>query len=100
MTKSYALGRLSNLFNALPRKSPLRLAVYTNLLDLATANDGLDTLQLARIDVEKWLREWDISSEEKSTFLKTLADAYEKSGELCVSRCLGTSALISATIEQ
>ncbi|KAJ6560455.1 hypothetical protein B0H19DRAFT_1147790 [Mycena capillaripes] len=73
---------LSNLFNAIPRKSPLRLAVYTALLDLATANEELDALQLARVDVEKWLREWDISSEEKSTFLKTISDSYEKSGEL------------------
>ncbi|KAJ7437096.1 hypothetical protein B0H11DRAFT_1754064 [Mycena galericulata] len=73
---------LSNLFNAIPRKSPLRLAVYSALLDLATANGELDALQLARIDVEKWLREWDISAEEKSTFLKAIADAYEKSGQL------------------
>ncbi|KAJ7167617.1 hypothetical protein C8R46DRAFT_1093603 [Mycena filopes] len=76
---------LSNLFNAIPRKSPLRFAVYTKLLDLATANDELDALQLARIDVEKWLQEWDISSEEKSAFLKTIADAYEKSGQSATS---------------
>ncbi|KAF7352413.1 Eukaryotic translation initiation factor 3 subunit M [Mycena venus] len=76
---------LSNLFNALPRKSPLRLTVYTTLLDLATGNEELDALQLARVDVEKWLREWDISSEEKSKFLKTIADAYEKSGDLATA---------------
>ncbi|KAJ7724888.1 hypothetical protein B0H16DRAFT_287975 [Mycena metata] len=76
---------LSNLFNAIPRKSPLRLAVYTNLLDLATANGELDALQLARIDVEKWLQEWDISSEEKSAFLKTIRDAYEKAGQPATS---------------
>ncbi|KAK7062123.1 eukaryotic translation initiation factor 3 subunit M [Favolaschia claudopus] len=73
---------LSNLFNALPRKSPLRLTVYTALLDLATVNEDLAALQLTRVDTERWLQDWEISSEEKSTFLKTLADAYEKSGDL------------------
>jgi hypothetical protein len=53
-------------------------------LDLASTNNELDALQLARIDVEKWLAEWDISAEEKSTFLKTIADAYEKSGQLYI----------------
>ncbi|KAJ7223935.1 hypothetical protein C8J57DRAFT_232237 [Mycena rebaudengoi] len=76
---------LSNLFNAIPRKSSLRLFVYTTFLDLASTNNELDALQLARIDVEKWLAEWDISAEEKSTFLKTIADAYEKSGQLSKS---------------
>ncbi|KAF8214029.1 hypothetical protein K438DRAFT_1927230 [Mycena galopus ATCC 62051] len=76
---------LSNLFNALPRKSPLRLAVYTTLLDLATANEELAALQLARVDVDKWLREWDISSEEKSKFLKTIVNAYEKAGDLATA---------------
>ncbi|KAF7355712.1 Eukaryotic translation initiation factor 3 subunit M [Mycena sanguinolenta] len=78
-------GRLSNLFNALPRKSPLRFTVYTSLLDLATANEDLAALQLSRVDVNKWLREWDISSEEKSKFLKTIVDAYEKSGDLAIA---------------
>ncbi|KAJ6616235.1 PCI domain-containing protein [Mycena sp. CBHHK59/15] len=76
---------LSNLFNAIPRKSPLRLSVYTTLLDLATSNDELDALQLSRLDVEKWLREWDISAEDKSAFLKSIADAYEKAGQLATS---------------
>ncbi|KAJ7693878.1 PCI-domain-containing protein [Mycena rosella] len=67
---------LSNLFNAIPRKSPLRFSVYTTLLDLATANGELDALQLARVDVEKWLRD---------AFLKTIADAYEKSGQLATA---------------
>ncbi|KAJ7068720.1 PCI domain-containing protein [Mycena amicta] len=73
---------LSNLFNVLPRKSPLRLTVYTTLLDLAIANEELDALQLTRTAVEKWLQEWDISAEQKSAFIKTLADAYEKFGQL------------------
>ncbi|KAJ7228221.1 hypothetical protein GGX14DRAFT_412384 [Mycena pura] len=72
---------LSNLFNALPRNSSLRLTVYTSLLEFAVANEELDALQLTRSDVEKWLLEWNISSEEKNAFLKTIATAYEKSGQ-------------------
>lgn len=73
---------LSNLFNASPRKSCLRLPVYRTLLQIATANDDLELLQLSRDGVEKWLTEWDISPEEKSEFLKSIVDAYVKSGQL------------------
>ncbi|RDB19879.1 Eukaryotic translation initiation factor 3 subunit M [Hypsizygus marmoreus] len=69
---------LSNLFNAIPRTSPLRLAVYNTLLEIASSTDDLETLQLTRGDVEKWLSEWDISPAEKSAFLKTIVDAFEK----------------------
>ncbi|KAJ7591436.1 PCI domain-containing protein [Mycena floridula] len=72
---------LSNLFNAIPMNSPLRLAVYRTLLDVATAQNGLDVLQLSRAGVEKWLQEWDISSEEKSDFFKAIVNAYAKSGD-------------------
>ncbi|KAA1473359.1 hypothetical protein DENSPDRAFT_802463 [Dentipellis sp. KUC8613] len=72
---------LSNLFNALPRTSPLRLSVYNTLLELASANDELDVLQLSQSDVEKWLQEWNISPSEKTAFLKALVDAFAKAGE-------------------
>ncbi|KAJ7485434.1 hypothetical protein FB451DRAFT_1392182 [Mycena latifolia] len=62
---------LSDLFNAIP----LYDCPFTPRLDFATS-----TLQLARVDIEKWLREREISSEESPAFLKTVADAYEKSG--------------------
>jgi translation initiation factor 3 subunit M len=70
--------RLSNLFNAIPRTSSLRLVVYNTLLDLATANNELEVLQLSRGDVEKWLSEWDITPDEKSAFLKRIVIAYQK----------------------
>lgn len=76
---------LANLFNSIPRNSPLRLAVYNTLLALATSNDDLDILKLSRADVEKWLSEWNISQDEKSTFLKSIVDAYAKAGELTAS---------------
>ncbi|OJA14335.1 hypothetical protein AZE42_10498 [Rhizopogon vesiculosus] len=72
---------ISNLFNATPRDSSLRLPIYTALLQVAAANAELKTLRLSRNDVEQWLQEWNISSEERSQFLKSIVDAFIKSGE-------------------
>ncbi|KAJ3572262.1 hypothetical protein NP233_g3202 [Leucocoprinus birnbaumii] len=66
----------SNLFNAIPQTSPLRLTVYTVILNLASTTEQLETLRLQRSTVEKWLTEWQISPEEKSAFLKSLLDAF------------------------
>ncbi|KAI0296093.1 hypothetical protein B0F90DRAFT_1811347 [Multifurca ochricompacta] len=43
--------------------------------------DELHVLQLSRADVEKWLKEWEITPEEKSTFLKTLVEVFSKAGQ-------------------
>lgn len=59
--------------------------MYKTLLEVTSANDELETLQLTRLDVEKWMNEWEISPDEKSTFLKHLVDVHEKSGESYVS---------------
>jgi hypothetical protein len=77
---------LSNLFNTLPRQSTLRHPVYTALLKLASSNDELHVLQVSRSDVEKWLKEWDITPTEKSAFLKTLVDTFSKAGQRYVQR--------------
>ncbi|CAK5262518.1 unnamed protein product [Mycena citricolor] len=76
---------LSNLFNTLPRKSPLRLQVYTTILQLATSREELEALQLTRVDVERWLLEWDVSAEEKSSFLKSISEAYRQAQQLPTS---------------
>lgn len=75
------LPRLSNLFNATPRQSALRLPVYNSLLQIATTNNELNVLGLTRADVEKWLNEWTITPEEKSIFLKSIVDAYAKADQ-------------------
>lgn len=72
---------LSNLFNATPRKSALRLPVYKALLQVTTANDQLDLLGLSLEDVEKWLGEWAVTPEEKSAFLKSIVDAYDQADQ-------------------
>lgn len=70
--------RLSNLFNALPNRSTLRLQVYNALLNLATANEEVEILQLKVSEVERWIDEWDISAVEQSEFIKSISDAYAK----------------------
>ncbi|KAH6914777.1 PCI domain-containing protein [Coprinopsis sp. MPI-PUGE-AT-0042] len=72
---------ISNLFNALPRSSPLRRLVYNAILEIAVANDDIRSLNLRKKEVEKWISEWDISDEEKSEFLKSISDAYSKIGQ-------------------
>ncbi|KAG2060054.1 hypothetical protein BDR06DRAFT_1003102 [Suillus hirtellus] len=72
---------ISNLFNATPRNSALRLPIYTALLKVAASNGELETLHLSRKDVEQWLQEWDISAEERSQFLKSIVDAFIQSGQ-------------------
>ncbi|KAI0089175.1 PCI domain-containing protein [Irpex rosettiformis] len=70
---------LTNLFNALPRTSNLRLPVNQALIQLASAQDELDQLQFSLPEVTKWLSEWEISDEEKSLYLKSLVDTYATS---------------------
>ncbi|KZT71501.1 PCI-domain-containing protein [Daedalea quercina L-15889] len=72
---------LSNLFNALPRRSSHRLLVYKTLLRLASENEELELLSLSRSDVEKWTQEWDVPSEEKSSFLQLIAESFTKCGQ-------------------
>ncbi|KAL6309844.1 PCI-domain-containing protein [Sparassis latifolia] len=76
---------LSNIFNAIPGQSPLRLLVYKTLIEIASASDELEHLTLERAKVEKWLQEWDVSQQEKSDFLKSIADAFAKCQELGTS---------------
>ncbi|EJF62277.1 PCI-domain-containing protein [Dichomitus squalens LYAD-421 SS1] len=70
---------LSNLFNALPRRSGLRLPIYQTLLELASVNDDIDVLGLSQTEVDKWLSEWEVTPEEKSSFIKLIVDAYKRS---------------------
>ncbi|KAI0265916.1 hypothetical protein BC834DRAFT_924157 [Gloeopeniophorella convolvens] len=72
---------LTNLFNALPRTSALRLPVYTTLVELASANDELHVLHVSRADVEKWLGEWAVPADTKAAFLQTLADVFDKASQ-------------------
>ncbi|KAJ3516149.1 hypothetical protein NLJ89_g1305 [Agrocybe chaxingu] len=76
---------LSNLFNTIPRSSPLRLSVYQTILRLATTTGDLEVLELKKSEVERWLSEWDIPTEEKSAFIKSIVDAYAQAEQLTKS---------------
>ncbi|EIN10991.1 PCI-domain-containing protein [Punctularia strigosozonata HHB-11173 SS5] len=67
---------LSNLFNALPRRSALRLPVYNAILRVASITGDLAEIRESQAVIERWLSEWEISTEEKSEFWKGLADTY------------------------
>ena len=75
------VSRLSNLFNITPRKSILRLSVFQNLLKIASENNDLEVLNLTPTDVDRWLNEWEITTDQKSELLKSIADAYERVGQ-------------------
>jgi translation initiation factor 3 subunit M len=46
-------------------------------------------VQVSRRDVEKWLKEWDVTPAEKSAFLKTLVDVFSKAGQAYVPPPVG-----------
>ncbi|KAI6135191.1 hypothetical protein EDD17DRAFT_45820 [Pisolithus thermaeus] len=71
---------LSNLFNATPRTSALRPPIYTTLLELAASNGQLDIVPFSKQDIDRYLKEWDVSDEEKSQFLKFIVDILVQSG--------------------
>jgi len=72
--------RLTNLFNAAPRDSSIRLQAYKTLVHLTSSNDDLSLLQVWRSDLEGWVDEWDVSTEGKCGFLEELSHEYEKAG--------------------
>ncbi|KIO31088.1 glycoside hydrolase family 16 protein [Tulasnella calospora MUT 4182] len=71
---------LTNLFNILPRSSPLRLQVYQALVALVTSQDELDLLGVKKADIERWISEWNVTAEEQSSLWKSLSDAFSKCG--------------------
>ena len=58
--------------------------MYKTLLQLASDQEELEVLGLDRAEVEKWVHEWDVPSEDKSNFLQLVAAAYTKCGQSCV----------------
>lgn len=62
----------------------MRLPISTTLVQVAAANGQLEVLALTKPEVERWLKEWNVSDEEKSQFLKTIIDALTQAGKACV----------------
>ena len=59
----------------------MRLPISTTLVQVAAANGEFDVLALTKSDVERWLKEWNVSDEEKSQFLKTIIDTLTQAGK-------------------
>ena len=78
LTPKYSL---SNLFNAVPRHSALRLDINQALVKIASENDELEQLQFTEAEVDRWLSEWDVSPEQKSAYLKTLVNVYAQTDD-------------------
>ncbi|KAJ3749300.1 PCI domain-containing protein [Lentinula detonsa] len=78
---------LSNLFDALPRNSSLRLSVYNTILSIAVADNSINALHLLRSNV---------SSEDKSAFLQHIIDAYAKSSQPCAAKDASIRVIASA----
>ncbi|KAG8883449.1 hypothetical protein FRB97_006577 [Tulasnella sp. 331] len=76
---------LANLFNGLPRTSPLRLQVYNALLTVASSQDDVEVLSIRKSEVEQWLQEWEVPQHEKSVLLKRISEAFAKSNQLTKS---------------
>lgn len=68
---------LANLFNTLNSSSPLRLDVFTHLLDMVVANGDLDFLDAALQSLPTWLAEWDVSIDKKHNCLSRVASALQ-----------------------
>ena len=58
------------------------------LIQVASANDHLEQLQLSETEVERWLSEWQVSQEQKGAYLKLLVDVYAQAGNLSVSHVI------------
>lgn len=82
----FKLYRLSNLFNALPRTSSLRFEVYTAILSAVSSNKDIDVLQISKSSVDTWLKEWDVTEEQKSNLLKSIGDTFLSASRLYASR--------------
>ncbi|KAF9138409.1 hypothetical protein BGX30_009193 [Mortierella sp. GBA39] len=71
---------LSNIFNTLPANSPLRLSVFTAIVDLAVASDDMDLVLPQLQYVPNWISEWGVDVQAERALLLTLSDRLKESG--------------------
>ncbi|KAH7042451.1 hypothetical protein BKA57DRAFT_125637 [Linnemannia elongata] len=71
---------LSNIFNTLPANSPLRLSVFTAIVDLAVASDDMDLVLPQLQYVPSWISEWGVDAQAERALLLTLSDRLKESG--------------------
>ncbi|KAF9961519.1 hypothetical protein BGZ72_003357 [Mortierella alpina] len=71
---------LSNIFNTLPANSPLRLQVFTSIVELAVATDDMDLVLPQLQYVPSWISEWGVGVEAERTLLLTVSDRLKETG--------------------
>ncbi|KAG0088744.1 hypothetical protein BGZ92_005783 [Podila epicladia] len=71
---------LSNVFNTLPANSPLRLTVFTSIVDLAVATDDMDLVLPQLQYVPNWVSEWGVGADAERTLLLTLSHRLKETG--------------------
>ncbi|KAF9966706.1 hypothetical protein BGZ70_001541 [Mortierella alpina] len=71
---------LSNIFNTLPANSPLRLPVFTSIVELAVASDDMDLVLPQLQYVPNWISEWGVGVEAERTLLMTVSDRLKETG--------------------
>jgi len=74
------LSSLSNVFNTLPANSPLRLSVFTSIVDLAVASDEMDLVLPQLQYVPNWVSEWGVGTDAERTLLLKLSDRLKETG--------------------
>ncbi|KAG0097273.1 hypothetical protein BGZ93_003087 [Podila epicladia] len=73
-------NNLSNVFNTLPANSPLRLTVFTSIVDLAVATDDMDLVLPQLQYVPNWVSEWGVGADAERTLLLTLSHRLKETG--------------------
>ncbi|KAF9111979.1 hypothetical protein BGX27_004160 [Mortierella sp. AM989] len=71
---------LSNIFNTVPANSPVRLDVFTAIVNLAVASDDIDLVLPQLQYVPSWISEWGVGVEAERTLLLTLSDCLKETG--------------------
>ncbi|KAF9199568.1 hypothetical protein BGZ49_010289 [Haplosporangium sp. Z 27] len=71
---------LSNIFNTVPANSPIRLEVFTTIVDLAVASDDIDLVLPQLQYVPSWLSEWGVGVEAERGLYLTLSDRLKETG--------------------
>ncbi|KAF9987907.1 hypothetical protein BGZ75_010315 [Mortierella antarctica] len=71
---------LSNIFNTLPANSPLRLPVFTSIVELAVATDDMDLVLPQLQYVPSWISEWGVGVEAERTLLLAVSDRLKETG--------------------
>jgi hypothetical protein len=58
------------------------MQTYLAITEIASKSEEYEALQLELVDLERWLAEWDVSVEEKASFLKNVTVALVSSGQV------------------